>query len=189
MSRVLVKAPLCVAVVVAISSTTAPTAAADPQQFPDLSGYTDINENDYLTYSAYSTLGVQFVTPGGYRCRMSYISKAATSAIQCWGSLPGTSHNLVGVSYPSSTGDGAKFADKDPSSMEKFQWMDGPGNWHDGTVSPDAYKPSPAHSKVTYERETCGVDQSMTACVVAGGQANQDQSHGFVLSPNGSWTF
>ena len=44
------------AVCIAISSTTMPSAAADPQQFPDLSGYTDVNYKDYLTYSAYSTL-------------------------------------------------------------------------------------------------------------------------------------
>jgi hypothetical protein len=174
-----VKAPLCAAVFIVLSSTTMPSAAADPQQFPDLSGYTEVNSNDYLTYSAYSTTGAQFVTPGGYRCRMSYVSKAAASLIQCWGALPGTSHNLVGVSYPPAAA--ATLADKDPSAMERYQWMDGPGNWHDGTVSPDAYKPVPPHSKVTYRDETCGVDESMTACEFRG--------HGFVLSPNGSWTF
>lgn len=177
------KAPLYAAVFIALSSTTPPSAAADPEQFPDLSGYTEVNSKDYLTYSAYSTSGVQFVTPGGPRCRLSYISKAATSMIQCWGSLPGTSHNLVGVSYPSSGG--AMFADKDLSAMEQYQWMDGPGNWHDGTVSPDAYKPLASHSKVTYSGEACAVDEAMTACVLAG----QTQRHGFVLSPDGSWTF
>ena len=160
-------------------------AAADPQQFPDLSGYNDVNSPDYRTYSAYSTIGAQFPTPGGYRCRMSYVSKASRSLMECWGSLPGTSHNYVGLNYPGQ--DGAQFADKDPSSMERFQWMDGPGNWHDGTVRPDAYKSLPPHSKVTYESETCGVDQSMTAC--ACGDQPIKASDGFVLSPNGSWTF
>ena len=172
------KAPLCAAVLLAVSPAALPSAAADPQRFPDLSGYPEVNSTDYLTYSAYSTSGVQFVTPGGYRCRLSYISKAAASLIGCWGALPASSHNLVEVSYPSG---GAAFADKDLAAMEHYQWMDGPGNWHDGTVSPDAYKPFPPHSKVTYSGETCGLDESMTACVLAG--------HGFVLSPNGSWTF
>lgn len=93
-----------------------PPAAADPQQFPDLSGYTDVNAKDYLTFSAYSTTGVQFVAPGGYRCLQ--------------------------------------------------------------TLSP--------HSKVTYERATCGVDQSVTACSL---QGDQGSPHGFVLSPTGSRTF
>ena len=42
---------------------TVPMAAADPQQFPDLRGYNDINSQDYRTYSAYSTIGPQFLTP------------------------------------------------------------------------------------------------------------------------------
>ena len=185
----MVKAPLYAAVFVAISSTTMPSAAADPHQFPDLSGYTDVNYKDYLTYSAYSTTGAQFVTPGGYRCRISYIFKASASLIQCWGSLPGTSHNLVGLSDPGGPDkDGAQFADKDLASMEHYQWMDGPGQWHDGTVSPDAYKPLPPHSKVTYNGATCGVDESMTACVLPAHAPDQGQPQGFVLSPNGSWT-
>jgi hypothetical protein len=171
------------AVCIAISSTTMPPAAADRQQFPDLNGCTDVNYNDYLIYSAYSTFCVQFVTPGGYRCRLSYITKAAASLMQCWGSLPGTSHNFVGLSYPGGPDkDGAKFAEKDLSSMEQYRWMDGPGKWHDGTVSPDAYKPLPTHSKVTYNGETCGVNESMPG-------SPPEQRHGFVLSPTGSWTF
>jgi hypothetical protein len=181
-----VKVPLYAPVFIAISTTTMPSAAADPQQFPDLGGYTDVNSKDYLTYSAYSITGAQFVTPGGYRCRISYVYKASRSMMECWGSLPGTSHNYVGLNYPG--GDGAQFADKDLAAMEYFQWMDGPGNWHDGTVSPDAYKPVPPHSKLTYQRETCGVDQSMTACVLPAYPPDQGQ-HGFVLSPGGSWTF
>ena len=82
------------------SSTTTRSAAADPQQFPDLSGCTDVNYKLYLTYAAYSTTGAQFVTPGGYRCRISYIFKASASLMQCWGSLPDTANNLVGLSYP-----------------------------------------------------------------------------------------
>lgn len=38
---------------------------------------------------------------------------------------------------------------------------------------------------VTYSGKTCGVDEAMTACVLA----DHFQQHGFVLSPNGGWTF
>lgn len=41
--------------------------------------------------------------------------------------MPGTPHNLVGVSYPG--GGEATVADRDDrdlSSMERFQWMGGP---------------------------------------------------------------
>lgn len=86
--------------IIAMSSTTMPSAAADPQRFPDLNGYTDVDYKDYSTYSLDSTSGVEFVSPGGYRCRLSCIGKAAASLMQCWGSLPGTSHNFAGLSYP-----------------------------------------------------------------------------------------
>src|ERR1700743_1860978 len=75
------RAPLCAALCVAVSSLATPSAAADPPQFPDLGGYTDVIPGDYLTFSAYSTTGVQFVTPGSYRCRMSYVSKAVVTSI------------------------------------------------------------------------------------------------------------
>jgi hypothetical protein len=100
MRPVSVQAPLCFAVFSAIFSTTTRSTAADPQQFPDLSVCTDVNYTDYLTYSAYSTTGAQFVTPGGSRCPIGYIFKASASLMQCWGSLPGTANNLVGLSYP-----------------------------------------------------------------------------------------
>jgi hypothetical protein len=51
------------AIFVALLALAMPSAAADPPQFPDLSSYTDVNAHDYMTYSAYMTSGVQFVTP------------------------------------------------------------------------------------------------------------------------------
>ena len=116
-----------------------PSAAADPPQFPDLSGYTEVNAHDYTTYLAYMTAGVQFVTPGGYRCRMSFTHKAAYESMSCWGTLPGTSHNHVGLSRTVADPSGATFSDVDLASMEKYQSMDATGT-HEETVSPDAYK-------------------------------------------------
>jgi hypothetical protein len=57
-----VQTKLCAVVFVVVAQTAMPSAAADPAQFPDLSGYTEVNANDYTTYSAYATTGVQFVT-------------------------------------------------------------------------------------------------------------------------------
>jgi hypothetical protein len=167
-----------------------PSAAAEPGQFPDLSGYVVANAPDFTTFSAYLTAGVQFVAPGGYRCRMSYITKAARSDMSCWGALPGTSHNYVGLRFlggPNSPG--AEFSDIDLASMETYDWIDASGT-HEGAISPDAYKPLPTHTKVTYSEgtpQTCGVDSAMTACVMTGDAPGQ--RHGFVLSPQGSWTF
>jgi hypothetical protein len=190
LSLIPVKVRLSAAICVAVSAAAMPSASADPQQFPDLSGFVNANAPDYTTYSAYMTAGVQFVTPAGYRCRMSYTTKAARSDMGCWGSLPGTSHNYVGLRYlggPNSPG--AEFSDIDLTSMERYDWMDASGT-HEGTISPDSYKALPAHAKVTYTQatpQTCGVDSSLTACVLTGDAPGQ--RHGFVLSPQGSWTF
>ncbi|BBZ42641.1 hypothetical protein [Mycobacterium conspicuum] len=70
-------------------------------------GHPEVNPTDYPTYSAYGTTG-------------SHISEAAASLVRCWGALPGTSHNVVGVSYP------------------------------DGAATLLVVKPLPPHGKVTY---------------------------------------
>jgi hypothetical protein len=180
------KARLCTAVLIALAPCA--VATADPRTFPDLSGYPTVDAHDYRTYFSYSTSGVQFVTPGGYRCRMSYVSKAARSSIACWGALPATTHNEVGVTYNGGVIAPGAFNDVNLANMESYQLLDS-GGWHDGVVSPDAYKPLPAHSKVVFSEgssETCAVDASMTACMIPG--AAPGELHGFVLSPDGSWT-
>jgi hypothetical protein len=174
-----------------VLSASTPSAVADPPQFPDLSGYTAVKAADYKTYSAYMTVGLQFVTPGGYRCRMSFTQKANASIMACWGSLPGTPHNHAALTYlAGSDNSAATFDDVDLSKMESYQWMDGPGAWHDGTVDPRDYTPLPPHSKVTFldgPSQTCAVDDSITACELT--DPDRRQQHGFVLASQGSWTF
>lgn len=174
------------ALVVAVSGST-PSAAADPNQFPDLSSYAAVNAADYTTYHAYMTTGVQFSAPAGYRCRMSFTHKQNGAHVACWGTLPGTPNNYVGLDYMvggSLVSSG--FSTIDLSRMEEIQPVGGlPG----GTVNPVVYKPLPTHSKVGYAGDgplqTCAVDASMTACAIT----DQDRRHGFVLSPQGSWLF
>ncbi|OHV04772.1 hypothetical protein BKN37_08615 [Mycobacterium talmoniae] len=168
-----------------------PVAAADPGQFPDLRGYAAVNAQDYRTYYAYSTTGVQFLAPGGYRCRMSYTTKASYLEAECWGVLLGTSHNAAKVALTADFRPG-DFGDVDVAAMEKYQYLDGAG-WHEGTVAPEAYKPLPAGKKVTQESwrsgpvAVCAADTAMTACVIE--DAKSDQRHGFVLTAPDSWTF
>ena len=173
------------AALIALTGVVMPTAAADPPGFPDMSGFSEANFKDFQTYSAYSTTGVQFVTPGGYRCRMTYTFKASVRRTECWGSLPGTSHNHVAVVDSLSK---AEFNDVDLAAMESYQYIDGDG-WHDGTVSPDAYHSLPSHSKINRDEtpgQMCGVDGAMTACELL---TWDGKPHGFVLRPEGSWTF
>lgn len=181
-----VKATLLAGAVLVAVSALAPSAAADPHQFPDLSDYASVNAADYTTYHAYLTAGAQFATPSGHRCRMSFTHKQNGAYMQCWGALPGTSNNHVGLSYvggPFSSA--ATFSNVDLAQMDFVPA--GPGV-PATTLSPQDYKLLPAHSKLSYTdgpMQTCGVDTSMTACELT----VEGQRHGFVLSPDGSWAF
>ncbi|BDE14713.1 MULTISPECIES: hypothetical protein [Mycobacterium] len=172
--------------VVAALPVFAPTAAADPDQFPSLSYYGAVNTADYQNYSAYMTSGVQFATPTGYRCRMMFVHKQNGAYMSCWGSLPGTEYNHVGLVYaPGVSKDAAVFSNVDLSAMDAIP--SGPGVTGRSLTAQD-YKLLPIHSKIVYTDgplQTCGVDQTMTACELVDGE----QKHGFVISPQGSWVF
>lgn len=108
---------LAAGALVVVAPTSMPPAAAGPRQFPDLGSYRAVNADDYTTYHSYMTAGVQFATPGGYRCRMSFTHKQNGAHMQCWGSLPGTSFNHVGLDYlGGATTAGAAFSDVDLSA-------------------------------------------------------------------------
>jgi hypothetical protein len=160
-----------------------PTALADPG-LPDLSGYTSVDPNDYGKYYNYpATNGVQLVTPGGYRCRITYTGKANPNvkAASCWGDLPGTTFNAVIVRLGMDA-DPAQFYNTDLAGMEEYYPPppDVVSKVH--TVSPDAYKPLPVGQKLTYPGSaTCAVADAMTVCVLG--------DHGFVLKPDGSQAF
>ncbi|OLP00439.1 hypothetical protein BVU76_20580 [Mycolicibacterium porcinum] len=176
MARTVVGAALVVAV-----SLAAPVAAADPGQVPDLSGYTAVAVHDFNTYYNYPTTnGAQFVTPGGYRCRITYTGRANPPMKQasCWGELPGTSNNMVSV-FAAMQLDPATFATVDLAAMEKYTDYKDP---RDRTVDPAAYKLLPAGSKLSYpDSATCAVTEVSTVCVMG--------DHGFELSPKGSRVF
>ncbi|SPM36517.1 hypothetical protein MRAB57_4358 [Mycobacterium rhizamassiliense] len=178
-------AMLCAGLVPA-SVATVPPAGADPNQFPSLSDYAAVDAAGYQTYSRYMTSGLQFETPGGYRCRMSFTHKQNGAHMECWGTLPGTANNHVGLNYLSGANVvDVAFSNIDLSKMEVVE--PGPGVTG-GPINPRDYKPLPPRSKLVYDDgplQTCGVDASMTACELVDG----DRQHGFVLSPQGSWTF
>jgi hypothetical protein len=155
-----------------------PSAMADPGPIPDVSDYTPMNVNDYPGYYTYpGTGGVQFFTPAGYRCRLTYNLKPRYATAQCWGSLPSTSFNLVSANNP---GVPAKFDHADLAAQEEYRKADGSPT--PMPISPDAYKLLPAGSKITYpDSGTCAVTAVTTTCGVAG--------HGFVLDPQGNRTF
>jgi hypothetical protein len=178
-----VNAAMSAGIFLAAATALAPAAAAGPQQFPDLSGYHAVNAEDYRTYATYGIDGVQFATPGGYRCRMDTNFKASRQTMNCWGALPGTAHNHVGLITQSKQTTAATFSDVDLSQMEQYDF--GPAGGPSGVIDPKNYAPLAPQNKVSYAGFTCGVDPFTTAC-----EADDSSSrHGFVLSPQGSWTF
>ncbi|MCV7235240.1 hypothetical protein [Mycobacterium branderi] len=168
--------------VVPFSAVGIPAAMAAPSPVPDLSGYHSVEPKDYTTYYNYPTTnGAQFLTPGGYRCRITYTGRANPpfKTAECWGALPATAFNLVVVAT-SMSANPAQFDNIDLAKMETYN------GWEDPTkplpISPDAYKPLPAGSKLTYpDSGTCAATATTTTCVLG--------DHGFVLDPSGSRTF
>ncbi|OBB22526.1 hypothetical protein A5792_05540 [Mycolicibacterium peregrinum] len=176
MARIVVGAALVAAV-----SLAPPVAAADPGQIPDLGGYTAVDVHPYDTYYNYPTTnGAQFVTPGGYRCRITYTGRANPPMKQatCWGALPGTTSNFVSV-FAAMQLDPAKFSTGDLANMEKYTDYKEP---RERTVDPADYKLLPAGSKLVYpDTGTCAVTDVSTVCVIG--------DHGFELSVKGSRVF
>ncbi|TDH52057.1 hypothetical protein [Mycobacterium talmoniae] len=177
------------AMLAAVVVVSPPAGWGDPGQFPDLNSYVQVDPAPFETYTTYGSdgRGVQFSTPGGYRCRMIKNVRGGWMSVSCWGSLPGTSQNLVtgGDMSP------ARFSTVDLAAQETYQRYEGTEP-HTYTVNPDDYKPLPSGSKVTKQGTgaqsgTCGVDAAMTACEIEGGPTGE--RHGFVLSPQGSSTF
>lgn len=162
-----------------------PSKAGMPD-FPDVDRFTEADVREYRTYSSYATTGLQFVTPGGYRCLMWANRRATYSGVRCWGALPQRGFNSVWAG-----GGAASFGNADLSRPETtYVYPGGPT----GTVSPDAYKPLPSGMKLVEESVfpmQCVVRDQLTACRAKGfgAEPTQTTTHGFVLSPNGSWTF
>jgi hypothetical protein len=173
-----------VATTVWLGICAAPNATADPGQLPDLSGYTPVEPGDYGNYYNYpATNGINFSTPAGYRCRITYTGKANPNVkdAECWGDLPGTTFNWVSVRLGMDA-DPAKLGNVDLARMEEYHPPPPDVVSKVQTVDHDSYRPLPVGSKVTYPGSaTCGVADAMTVCVLG--------EHGFVVKPDGSQTF
>jgi hypothetical protein len=152
--------------VVAIALLSACTAHAKPEpgKFPDISGYTPVNVDDYridTTSPGFSSNQVVFLTPDGIPCTI------ASKGAGC------TGDNLPGIQP----------ADKNPytyvdtaSGIERTRSTP----YVDNTLRDQKIKTlAPFHS-ITVDGVTCGVDdEKTTAC-------KDPQGRGFVLSPTWS---
>ncbi|MGL6234261.1 MAG: hypothetical protein ACRC20_02850 [Segniliparus sp.] len=176
-------------------SLAAPNAAAHPE-FPDLDGYAAVDAKSYETYQTYGVRGVQFVTQEGVRCRMPTYSRGPAFWARCWGPLPGVEHGENAVSAPDiSTGAdgqhsfGATLKEVDLAGFEQVTEPDGSGQFTKRSIDPSAYRLLTPGHKIELGSEQFGAacavgDAGMIACV-----AHWSGDSGFVLSPDGSWTF
>jgi hypothetical protein len=152
--------------------------APPPPGFPDLDAFTDVSpDHDVSRYYALAT----FTSPTGLQCAM-WSGRGDTAAF-CFGAIPGLDHpaNQVYV--------GDYKADFDVNPPPDTDKLNG--------------KPLASGEKVILgaggnlmggDQITCGAKNLLVACMVIRDfrQNHGDdtaQRHGFVLSPDGSWTF
>jgi hypothetical protein len=165
---------------VATTSTAVPPAALAPLPpgFPDLGGFTDLShDHDVSRYYPLAT----FTSPTGLQCAMW--SSRGDPAAFCFGDIPGLDHPANQV-Y---AGDYKAYFDQNrPPDTDKLNG-----------------KPLASGEKVILgaggnlmggDQITCGVQDLTVACMVIRGfrQNHGDdtaQRHGFVVSPQTSWTF
>jgi len=161
-------------------ATSVATAAPVPSSpgFPDLDGFTDVSK-DHDVSGPYPL--ATFTSPTGLQCAM-WSSRGDTAAF-CFGEIPGLDRPANQV-Y---AGDYDAYFDQDaPPAADKL-----------------GGKPLASGEKVILgaggnlmggNQITCGVQADQVACMlIRGFRDNRGddtaQRHGFVLDPQGSWTF
>jgi hypothetical protein len=165
---------------VATTSAAVPPAAVAPLPpgFPDLDGFTDVSpDHDVSRYYALAT----FTSSTGLQCAMW--SSRGDAAAFCYGDIPGLDHPANQV-Y---AGDYRTYFDQNgPPDPDKLN----------GKVLASGEKVvlGAGGNLLGGDQITCGVHDLTVACMVIRGfrQNHGDdtaQRHGFVVSPQTSWTF
>lgn len=161
---------------VPITSTSVPDAA--PPGFPDLDGFTDVS-GDHDVSGLYPL--ATFTSPLGLQCAM-WSNRGGTAA-SCFGEIPGLDQVANRV-Y--ADGYGAHFDHGSPPDARKLNGKS-LASGHKVTLGAGG-------TLMGGDQITCGVQDMLLGCVVFRELAQDHgdgaaQRHGFVLSPQGSWTF
>ncbi|MGL6234259.1 MAG: hypothetical protein ACRC20_02840 [Segniliparus sp.] len=183
------------AAVAVLGSVVAPEAGAEPQ-FPDLDGFTAVDAEGYRTYSAYMTTGWQFATPGGVLCRIQKNSRAGFASLACWGAFPGVAGGESSIELDKASAPSAPVFAKSDRQGYGYKNLGLPGK---DDLIPLAKKDYPVLApgqKIVAAgagaATTCAVgDGGLTVCQMEKAASDNEDGwrHGFVLSPEGSWTF
>lgn len=158
-------APWMIALVLGLAAcSSAPTTAAPPTNFPDLSAFTEETSADF------TQSGTGFTAPNEVSCVLDFGPHEITV---CNGSIPGVPNSVPGS--------GCVLAHKaNPATSDApyvFQ--------HSGAECASSRRPHiTTGRKLTTKNSTCAIgDGGLIACIDA------DNKHGFVLQPSGSWAF
>ncbi|QCH22373.1 hypothetical protein DSM43276_00611 [Mycobacteroides salmoniphilum] len=155
------------------------TTSGVPEAFPDLTGFRELGMTgyEYGELKSFSNGGyTRFATPDGLHCQMQGWNAGRggpPGIIECWGELPGAPHWARAVAASNGV-PGRFFAPKK------------------GPEPSGTFRPLPRKSILTvnlFEGDYvfCAVgDVGLTACRMGYLDA---WGNGFVLSPQGSWTF
>jgi hypothetical protein len=162
------------------STQSAPVTKTDRNgaDFPDLGGLTDVSA-DHAVSGRYPQS--VFTSPSGLQCSM-WSNRGGTAA-SCFGTIPGLDHRAQHAYVDDYS---SYFDDKAPSSAPK---LDG--------------KPLASGEKIVMgshgelmggDQITCGVAGFTLACVLIrdfqdAPSDDETRRHGFVISPEESWTF
>jgi len=147
---------------------TAPTAQAQPPNFPDLNAFTDAPDNLHFSRPVRWASGYAFFrTPDGINCMMGSVTR-------CTGPLPG----LPPGEYGACAIVLQTYEEETRSLPFRFEAAS-------DDCGPTTDDPLGVGQKLTFTTNyttTCVVGEGrLTACI--------QNDHGFVLQPSGSWVF
>jgi hypothetical protein len=157
---------------------TSKPLAPPPTGFPDLDSFTDVSrDHDVSRYYPLST----FTSPTGLQCAM-WSSRGDTAAF-CFGAIPGLDHPANQVYAGDYT---TSFDLNPPPNADKLNGRP--------LASGEKVILGAGGNLIGGDQITCGAEDLVVACMVIRDfrRNHGDDSalrHGFVLRPEGSWTF
>lgn len=159
----------------------APTKVlAPPSGFPNLDGLTDVSEHHHMDMHYYPEDAFQ--TPDGLSCRL-VTTRGGTSA-DCYGPIPALDQPANHV-----------FADEHQAGFDQAA-QPSDADLRDAKILRPGEKIvfGPGGDMYGGDQITCGTQDAVLACILVKQYAQNHGDHtstrtGFVLSPDGSWTF
>lgn len=173
MKRILASTGLILTGLALVACTVAapPISADPPQKFPDLNGFTSVDPTPYAMTGRWGTFYTFSTSDGSIGC-----NNQNGMTVTCGGDLPG-----IPPTAPDKGTGKCSVAGPDTSGDSSHPYVLGRNG---GSCPPFTTKVLNAGQKLAGGDIQCIVGESnLVACI------NTKDGHGFVLRPEGSWTF